>query len=218
MPKTPQQDRRRNNDSPDSTNRSGCSPGAAPADGDLGTRSRTQLCRKEGVFQAPEWESRQCSIEWAAVLQPGRDGYVRKGVFLKPADEENWFLVRDLFVDAVIEFAADTIQRGPRGGKHKVSNRWYGVVRQITETFVEVDSYAEEHQAILATQTAQPMLQGSGPTGESLKARHEQLVAELRIVETQLYVDIRLRQLHMHEVWRTRELEFAERFGLSGPE
>lgn len=138
-------------------------------------------------FSGPSWEFQREPIEWAAVLRPSAEGHVVKGAFLQKCGAS--FMATGLFVDAVVEFAADTIALGPKGGKNKVPIRWYGVVRVVNKDFIEIERHVSQEQAILATNAAQPQVQRVGPSRNSLKARLAQLEDELRIVETQLYVE-----------------------------
>lgn len=146
-----------------------------------------------GLIKVPPWEPRLDPCEWAAVLRPDPEGNIEKDEFLSRGDEVGTFFVDKLYMGAAVVFAADYIVVGPRGGKKKTLNRWYGVVRALGTRFVEIEPFASDEKAILATDIARERVHaralGKAESSRKLSARRDQLLIELTQVEYLLGVD-----------------------------
>ncbi len=158
----------------------------------------------DGRIKVPAWEPRREPCEWAAVLCPLPDGGIGKDAFLGRGPDEASFFVDELRVGAAIVFAADYVTVGPRGGKNKTQNRWYGVVRALGRDFVEIERHESEQKAILATdlaqERAQARAQGTAEPRRRLEARRDELQRELSKIEYQLGVDalLHMRRFENH--------------------
>lgn len=147
----------------------------------------------DGTIKMPAWEPRRDPLQWAAVLRPGPEGDIEKDEFLDHGPDGESFYVDHLYLGAAVVFAADYVTPGPRGGKKKTFNRWYGVVRELGAKFVEIERFESEEKAILATDIARERIyaraKGTAEPTRKLAARRDQLLIELCQVEYLLGVD-----------------------------
>lgn len=153
---------------------------------------------KAGRLKPPVWEKLEVAKNWAAViLADGERDFI-------PLDfETNQYEVDELSVGKVVEFGADRLVDGPKGGKNskRIKNRWYGIVRAITNTYVEIERFESADAALLATDAARARAQGTGESNKSLRARlrtleaeRQRINAEIEDIRTKLALDDRLRR------------------------
>ncbi len=108
--------------------------------------------------------------------------------------ETNMYEIDELSVGKVVEFGADRLVDGPKGGKNskRIKNRWYGIVRAITNTCVELERFESADAAFLATDAARARAKGTGESNKSLWARMSTLEAERQRIDAEL-ADIRMK-------------------------
>ena len=138
---------------------------------------------RAGLLKPPVWETLEVAKNWAVVIRA--DG---ERDFIQLDFETDCYEINELSVGAVVEFGADRLVDGPKGGKNskRLKNRWYGLVRTISHSYVEVVRYESAKQAILATDAARTRAQGTGESYKSLCARLEKLEADRQRIKTEI--------------------------------
>lgn len=136
---------------------------------------------KDGLFSPPIFNDKPGAKNWAAITVPSftaHGGDAKR--FLNGPDIENSLLpIDDLIIGEAIEFAADGIDVGPKGGKRKFQKRWFGVVRSVSPTEVEIEQFDDQWDAFRATDRGQARQRGEGLSTAELRARQKLLHARL---------------------------------------
>lgn len=147
-----------------------------------------------GAIEPPVWERHPQASNWGALIRPRADCEVDR-LFLDSTDTYGQLFIDKLIVGEAVEFGADKVLDGPKGGKgtKRVKNRWFGVVRSLTADFVEIEQYSSEWDAFMETERARTIVQrGVEPKDvllrklNRLEAQREAINAEIVEFEAQL--------------------------------
>lgn len=135
---------------------------------------------ESGKIKSPVWAEGPGAKNWAAIIRPELHfGLARE--WLKRDNAHACYSTNKLSVGLAIEFGAELITDGPRGGKNtrRTTNRWYGVIAEIDDKCIQIKSHESADAALLDTHAAHARASGSGETYESLRIRLNKLEERL---------------------------------------
>ncbi len=106
-----------------------------------------------GIASAPAYEDHHRAKNWLAILSadPVRPGGLDRR-FLPRGNGEFLYVVHHLSLFDPVEFGADYVTT--LGRKHP--KRWYGVVRELSESLIEIEHVGGAVAAILRSQQLRP--------------------------------------------------------------
>lgn len=118
-------------------------------------QARKVTCTIEdgALTTAPVYENHKRGKNWLAIIgaDPQSPGGLERQ-FVPNGRGRYLYLVNVLKVGEAVEFAADYYSSG--GRKH--ANRWYGVIREKSDTALVVEHFSTSAQAIKAARAATP--------------------------------------------------------------
>jgi hypothetical protein len=147
----------------------------------------------DGCIRAPVFEEREGGRNWAALIFPQRSGPSERE-FLDHGAHPRSIASEGLRVGEALEFGADLLEDGPKGGKgtRRTKRRWYGVIRGIEPHAVTVEPFEDEAEAIAHTERARAIDAGETtreavlPTLARLRLEEQQTARRIRDAEAKL--------------------------------
>jgi hypothetical protein len=107
-----------------------------------------------GLKQAPIWQNHSRSKNWMAkiAVDPTEPGGLRRDFARKARGDFTYLVASWMVPDTPIEFGADYYT----GSGRKHADRWYGVIRAISETEIEFEKFETARDAIKAAKEPPP--------------------------------------------------------------
>lgn len=102
------------------------------------------------MVEAPVYEAHKRGKNWMATItaDPAAPGGLAR-TFVKTGRGRYYYIVDASLVGKAVEIAGDYIS----GGGNRSRNRWYGVVRSVTDSAISIERCAGSRAAILAART-----------------------------------------------------------------
>jgi len=102
------------------------------------------------MLNAPVYEGHKRGKNWMAAIQldPAAPGGIGRN-FYPSAKGDYYYIIKGLEINTPVEFGADYIS----GGGNRTRRRWYGVVRTLTDSQIEIEQFPTARAAVEAGRT-----------------------------------------------------------------